>query len=327
MSVLDNKTVLVTGGTGSFGHQMAQELLKHEFKEVRILSRHEDLQHRMSEEFPQFQYVLADVRDYDRIFDAVKGVNIIFHAAALKQVPDCEAHPIEAVKTNIMGAYNVKRAAVERGVEKVVFISTDKAVKPINVMGMAKAIQERIFVSDDGGGRTKFVGVRYGNVLGSRGSVVPHFLDLARSGRHIPLTSPEMTRFFLTLKEAIQLVLFALEEGGEREIFAKKSPAARILDLAEVISDVYRTGIQNVGIRPGEKIHETLVTEDEMRRARESQDHFIIFPFDKYENTSKSYEYGSQTTRLLSKPEIKELLEREGLLETPESLYKARGTR
>lgn len=308
------KKVLVTGGTGSFGHQMAEEISKMNPAEVRILSRHEDLQHNMQREFPQFKYVIGDVRDYRRIDEAMRDVDIVFHAAALKQVPDNELHPMEAVKTNVIGAHNVRQAAIANGVGKVVFISTDKAVKPVNVMGMTKALQERIFVAPEFDTPTKFIGVRYGNVVGSRGSVIPYFFELAKEGKDLPLTSDKMTRFLLTLPNAIKLVFHALEAGKGNEIFVRKSPAASIKDLAEVIveSTKSKSKIKNVPIRAGEKIHETLVQEEEMRRTSEDKEYFTIHPYGAHANQSKDAgEYNSENTDRLSKQQIRKLLQEE----------------
>lgn len=309
------KTVLITGGTGSFGHQMAKDIVDKGPKEVRIFSRHEDLQHSMQREFPQFRYVLGDVRDRKRLHEAMKGVDIVFHAAALKQVPDNELHPMEAVKTNIIGAHNVRQCAIENGVDKVVFVSTDKAVKPVNVMGMSKAIQERVFVAPEFENDTKFIGVRYGNVLGSRGSVIPYFFELGAAGKDLPLTSGDMTRFLLTLPNAIKLVFHALETGKGNEIFVRKSPAAKIIDLAEVIVETTgsKSKIKSVPIRPGEKIHETLVQEEEMRRTREENEYFVIHPYGSYVNDGKGIkEYTSSNTEILNKDQIKQLLAQEG---------------
>ncbi len=312
------KKILITGGTGSFGHQMAEEITKMSPAEVRILSRHEDLQHSMQREYPDFKYILGDVRDYHRLDEAMKDVDIVFHAAALKQVPDNEIHPMEAVKTNIIGAHNLKHAAIKNNVERVVFISTDKAVKPVNVMGMTKAIQEKIFVAPEFDCETKFIGVRYGNVVGSRGSVIPYFFELAKDGKDLPLTSDKMTRFLLTLPNAIKLVFHALETGKGNEIFVRKSPAANIKDLAELI--VQETGskskIKNVPIRAGEKIHETLVQEEEMRRTQEDKEYFVIHPYGKYTNNNKDVkEYTSENTERLNKTGIRKLLQEEGWLD------------
>lgn len=309
------KKVLITGGTGSFGHQMAEEIQKMGPAEVRILSRHEDLQHSMQRDYPDFKYILGDVRDHHRIEEATKDVDVVFHAAALKQVPDNELHPMEAVKTNIIGAHNVRQAAIKNGVERVVFISTDKAVKPVNVMGMSKAIQERIFVAPEFDCATKFIGVRYGNVVGSRGSVIPYFFELAKSGKDLPLTSEKMTRFLLTLPNAVKLVFHALETGKGNEIFVRKSPAANIRELAEIIIEAAggESEIKNVPIRAGEKIHETLVQEEEMRRTQEDREYFIIHPYGKHENKNADLkEYTSENTERLNKSQIKKLLQEEG---------------
>jgi FlaA1/EpsC-like NDP-sugar epimerase len=294
---------------------MAEEIADMDAAEVRIMSRHEDLQHTMEREYPQFKYILGDVRDYRRVDEAMRDIDVVFHAAALKQVPDNEVHPMEAVKTNILGAYNVKQAAIKNGVDKVVFISTDKAVKPVNVMGMTKSLQERIFVAPEIETPTKFIGVRYGNVVGSRGSVIPYFFELAGKGEELPLTSDKMTRFLLTLPNAIKLVFHALQTGKGNEIFVRKSPAANIKDLAEVILEVTKSKskIKLVPIRPGEKIHETLVQEEEMRRTSEDKEYFTIHPYGKYENKNAGEkEYTSENTERLNKNEIKKLLQEEG---------------
>lgn len=309
------KKVLITGGTGSFGHQMAEEIQKMGPAEVRILSRHEDLQHSMQRDYPDFKYILGDVRDHQRVEEAMKDIDVVFHAAALKQVPDNELHPMEAVKTNIVGANNVKQSAIKNNVERVVFISTDKAVKPVNVMGMSKAIQERVFVAPEIECDTKFIGVRYGNVVGSRGSVIPYFFDLANLGKDLPLTSEKMTRFLLTLPNAIKLVFHALETGKGNEIFVRKSPAASIKELAEVVIESVGSSskINKVPIRAGEKIHETLVQEEEMRRTQEDEEYFIIHPYGKYTNGGKELkEYTSENTERLDKAQIKKILQEEG---------------
>lgn len=311
--MLSGKRVLITGGTGSFGHQMAEEIKDMGASEIRIMSRHEDLQHTMQREYPNFKYVLGDVRDFARVDEATRDVDVVFHAAALKQVPDNEVHPMESVKTNVIGAYNVKEAAIKNGVDKVVFISTDKAVKPVNVMGMSKAIQERIFVAPEFDTKTKFIGVRYGNVVGSRGSVIPYFFELAKKGEELPLTSDKMTRFLLTLPNAIKLVFHALEVGKGNEIFVRKSPAANIKDLAEVIIDATKSKskIKIVPIRAGEKIHETLVQEEEMRRTSEDREYFTIHPYGQHSNEGDGKEYTSENTERLSKDQIRKLLEEE----------------
>jgi len=313
--MFEGKTILVTGGTGSFGNFISDKLLQMNPKEVRIFSRHENLQFEMKRKYPTFKFILGDIRDYPRLKEAMKGVDIVFHAAALKQVSECEIHPLEAVKTNIIGASNVKRVATESGVEKVVYISTDKAVKPVNAMGMTKAIQEKIFTSPEFDHDTKFIGVRYGNVVGSRGSVIPYFVELAKNKQSLPITHPEMTRFLLLLENAMKLVFFALEKGKGREIFVKKSPVAKIAELANVIADHYEVDTKITKIRPGEKIHETLVQEEEMFRTKEENEYFIIYAHGEYENSSPSIkEYTSFNTKTLNEKEIEVLLRSEGWL-------------
>ncbi|MEM4331713.1 MAG: SDR family NAD(P)-dependent oxidoreductase [Candidatus Micrarchaeia archaeon] len=313
MEDIKNKVILVTGGTGSFGHAIANALITLKPKEVRIFSRHENLQFEMKKEYPEFNFIIGDVRDHNRVDEAMKNVDVVFHAAALKQVPECEIHPMEAVKTNIIGAYNVKQLSIKHNVSKVVFISTDKAVKPINAMGMTKALQEKIFLSDEFKHDTKFIGVRYGNIIGSRGSVVPHFVNLAKKKENLCVTHKEMTRFLLTLDDAIGLVLYALENGNGGEIFVRKSPAAYIIDLAMVIAEAYNTNVLLTKIRPGEKIHETLVHEEEMTRTQDRDDFFVIFPREKYEGKLTG-EFTSNTARKLNKQEIKQLLVKTGWL-------------
>ena len=264
-SVLNNKNILITGGTGSFGHQMILELMKYQPKVIRIFSRDEDKQHNLKQEFlekpilKKMQFVIGDVRDYDRIYSVTKDIDIIFHAAALKQVPSVEAHPYEAVKTNIIGAFNVVKAAVEREVDKVVAVSTDKAVKPVNAMGMTKALQEKLILSNEiTKDKTMFCCVRYGNVLGSRGSVIPLWDKCLEQNKPLPITHPEMTRFMLTLSEAIDLVFYSVKHGKGGEIFVKKAPATKMINLATAYAEL-KTGKKNypleyIGIRAGEKL-------------------------------------------------------------------------
>jgi len=312
-ALIKGKSLLLTGGTGSFGQAILGTLAESAArpKQVRILSRHEDLQHSIAQKYPQFKFLIGDVRDPSRLREVFSGVDIIFHAAALKQVPDCEMHPMEAVKTNIIGAFNVRTAAIESDVETVIYISTDKAVKPVNVMGMTKAIQERMFSTPELGVRTRFVGVRYGNVLGSRGSVVPHFVSLGKQKKVLPVTDPRMTRFMLTLQNAIELVFFALEKGAHGEVLVRKSPATRLGQLAEVIAEHFGSKTKTVGIRPGEKIHEVLIQEDEMRRAEEKGEYFILHPPGTFRSGRTYEEYSSDKAELLGKRQIKELLEKE----------------
>jgi len=325
-SVLNNRNILITGGTGSFGHQMIKELMTYKPKTIRIFSRDEDKQHNMKEEFvhepilKKMEFMIGDVRDYDRLYAVAKDIDIIFHAAALKQVPAVESHPYEAVKTNIIGAYNVVKAAVARKVKNVIAISTDKAVKPVNAMGMTKSLQEKIILSDDlTKDGTKFCCVRYGNVLGSRGSVIPLWNIKLAKNEPLPVTHPEMTRFLLTLRQAIDLVFYSIKNTKGGEIFVKKAPAAKMVDLAKAYAEL-KTGKKNyplkyVGIRAGEKIHEVLVSEEEMRHSVEKKDHFVIkkeTPFDinSIKKSIRNQEYGSATVRHLSVKELKDIMQK-----------------
>jgi len=316
---LSGKTILITGGTGSFGHQMTEELLRFNVKELRIFSRGEDLQHKMALEYPdkRLNFIIGDVRDYRRVLESTRNVDIIFNAAALKQVPDCEYHPLEAVKTNIWGAYQVKEAAITNGVSKVITISTDKAVKPINAMGLSKALQEKIMTADEVPVyTTKFLVIRYGNVIGSRGSVIPLFKERIQKKLPLYVTDFRMTRFLLTLKDATQLAFKALLEGKGKEIFILKRPACLMKDLAEVMANG-KVKVLEGEIRPGEKIHETLVQEDEMRRVVEEKEYYIIYPYgtkDVPKLRTKLLEYTSENAHRLNKDGIHALLEKEGYL-------------
>lgn len=283
MEIRDS-TILITGGTGSFGNRVARTLLEHGPKQVRIYSRDEKKQWEMQRDFPDFRYVIGDVRDPGRLADAMRGVDIVFHAAALKQVPACEEYPYEAIKTNTLGSQNVCDAARAAGVGVVVALSTDKAVKPVNVMGMSKAMMERVVCSQnrfDAG--TIFCCVRYGNVMGSRGSVIPLFRRLIEEGRPITITVPRMTRFLLTLDQSVDLVLHAIANARGGEIFVRKAPACTVMDLATTMRRKYSPLVDDhpidiVGIRQGEKIHEVLVNEYELQRAVESDTYFTIHP-------------------------------------------------
>jgi FlaA1/EpsC-like NDP-sugar epimerase len=325
---LDNKNILVTGGTGSFGHRIVSRLLELKPNKIVVFSRDETKQCDMQNEFKNndlLEFAIGDVRDYNRIYEVMKGVDIVYHAAALKQVPNCEFHPMEAVKTNILGAENVRKAAIENNVEVLVAISTDKAVKPINVMGMTKAIQEKIMLNLNNSATkkwgTRFLCVRYGNVIGSRGSVIPLFKEIIKTNHSLPVTSFEMTRFLLTLNEAIDLVFTATIEGTSGQLFVKKMPACKIVDLAKAMAKAI-TGrndypIKEVGIRPGEKIHEVLVSEEEMRRAVETKTHYIVCPHEGLARPKlmrNITEYTSNNTEMLDEDGITSLLSTEGWL-------------
>lgn len=335
--LFSGKRVLVTGGTGSFGHQIADRLLEEGPTEIRIFSRDEDKQVRMSEEYGMghqyprkdaLNFVIGDVRNFASVREAVRGIDIVFHAAALKQVPSCEYHVWEAVQTNVIGAQNVIQAALEENVEKVVAVSTDKAVKPVNAMGMTKSIQEKLFTAanfHNSGKRTIFTCVRYGNVVGSRGSVIPLFKRQIEAGGPVTITDERMTRFVLTLAEAIELVFYAATHGIGGETFVLKIPAALVTDVADVMIDALapkrNIAVDVVGIRPGEKIHEVLVSEAEAVRTIEDEISYVIMPQIDLEATTSSYrqaaavnfaEYSSDMAQRLTKAEIRAILARTG---------------
>jgi UDP-N-acetylglucosamine 4,6-dehydratase/5-epimerase len=325
-SVLDNQNILITGGTGSFGHQMVKELKNYNPKKIVIFSRDEDKQHQMKQEFfenhneifQKMKFIIGDVRDYDRLYAATKNIDIIFHAAALKQVPTVELHPFEAVKTNVIGSSNIIKASIARNVKKVIAISTDKAVKPVNAMGMTKALQEKILLAEEfEEDKTIFCCVRYGNVLGSRGSVIPLWDRKIQSNQPLPITHPEMTRYMLTLTQAIQLVFYALKNSNGGEIFVKKSPGSKIVDLAKAYAELITKNqdypIEFIGIRSGEKIDEVLISQEEMRHTKEEEDYFVIEKELDFDNTfvNKTIhlsEYTSSSTNQLTIEELKILM-------------------
>lgn len=323
------KKILVTGGTGSFGHQIVDRLMKENPSEIRIFSRDEKKQYDMQFEYSgnnKLRFIVGDVRNKESLMNAMRGTDIVFHAAALKQVPSCEYNPFEAVKTNTTGAQNVIECALFHNVEKVIAISTDKAVEPVNVMGMTKAIQERLITSANvhrDGKRTIFACVRYGNVLGSRGSVIPVFRNQIDNDQNLTLTDYAMTRFILTLDNAIDLVFKSVEYALGGEIFVLKIHAHTVIELAEVMLETSgkKLKIAQTGIRPGEKIHETLVSPTESIRTIDKDDLYIILPqvhikeiekkYKGYHN-KKLYRFSSDTAEMLTKPQIKALLKKEG---------------
>tara|TARA_Y100001934_G_scaffold282342_1_gene395602 strand:+ start:2862 stop:3830 length:969 start_codon:yes stop_codon:yes gene_type:complete len=277
------KSLLITGGTGSFGRHFARYLLGHtELRRVIIYSRDELKQHEMRGEFdddPRLRFFIGDVRDLARLQRAFADVDYVVHAAALKQVPAAEYNPFECIKTNVHGAYNVIEAALDSKVQKIVALSTDKAVNPINLYGATKLCSDKLFVSGNayaGGAGTRFVVVRYGNVSGSRGSVVPVFKRIRETGGTVTITDERMTRFWITLDEAVQLVLHAFDEGIGGEIFVPKIPSMLVTDLADAICPGQERTI--TGIRPGEKLHECMITEDDARQTRDRGDYYIIYP-------------------------------------------------
>jgi len=323
---IENKTILVTGGTGSFGNAVADKLLTLNPKQVIIFSRDEKKQFDMGNKYNdnRLRFVIGDVRDKETINYAMKGVDLVFHAAALKQVPSCEFFPMEAIRTNALGAYNVCNAAIDNNVEKVVVLSTDKAVYPMNVMGMTKALMERIMIAVSREKRSKTVlcGTRYGNVMYTRGSVIPFFVDLIKKGKPLKITDESMTRFMMSLDQSIDLIFYALTNGQDGEIYVRKSPAANIGDLAKAITSVfsYTGGIEKIGIRPGEKKHEILVSQEELSRTEDCGEYYKIIPevaqtdyrlyyFQGSKRNSLPVEgYTSENAKRLSVEEIKELL-------------------
>lgn len=281
MNIFTHKTLLITGGTGSFGNAVLTRFLHTNIKEIRIFSRDEKKQDDMRRKFhsDKVKFFIGDVRDYNSIENAMRGVDFVFHAAALKQVPSCEFFPIEAVKTNVIGASNVMDAAIRNDVKKVIVLSTDKAVYPINAMGMSKALMEKTMVAKSrNADKTVLCGTRYGNVMASRGSVIPLFVDQIKQGREITITDPNMTRFMMTLEDAVNLVIFAFKNAKQGDIFVQKSPAATIETLAKALKSLYKSDsrIRIIGTRHGEKLYESLVNREEMVKAVDMKDYYRI---------------------------------------------------
>ena len=326
MRSLSGATILITGGTGSFGNRVARHLLDLNPAQIRIFSRDEKKQWEMQRRWPQFRYIIGDVRDAGRLDEAMSGVQYVFHAAALKQVPSCESYPLEAIKTNILGTQNICTTARAAGVKTVVALSTDKAVKPVNAMGTSKAMMEKLVCSQNQfGGSTTFCCVRYGNVMGSRGSVIPLFLRQIQENVPLTLTVPHMTRFLMTLDQSVDLVFHAMTMAQGGEIFVRKAPACTLQTLAEAMRRKYSPQgtnhpIQEVGIRPGEKIHEILVNEYELQRVSESETYFTIHPEyrlpEELTPQALGSEYSSENTRRLKTfDEITPLLDAAGVVE------------
>jgi UDP-N-acetylglucosamine 4,6-dehydratase/5-epimerase len=276
-----NKTLLITGGTGSFGNAVLKRFLHTDIGEIRIFSRDEKKQDDMRRRLqnPKVKFYIGDVRDYRSIETAVVGVDYIFHAAALKQVPSCEFFPVEAVKTNVLGTENMLDAAMKNGVKRVVVLSTDKAVYPINAMGISKAMMEKVMVAKSRlSEKTVMCGTRYGNVMASRGSVIPLFVDQIKAKKPLTLTDPSMTRFMMTLEDAVDLVLFAFEHGNPGDMFVQKSPASTIATLAQALKEMYKSDseINIIGTRHGEKLFETLVNREEMAKADDLENYYRV---------------------------------------------------
>lgn len=305
--MFEDDYVLITGGTGSFGHHIVNRLLETDVGEIRIFSRDEEKQLDMQREItdPRLTYYIGDVRDYERLCDAMYGVDTVYHAAALKIITTGELNPDEAIKTNITGTQNVKRACIVNGVEDAVFISTDKAVKPVNLYGMTKGVAEKIWISDQCGGDTNFSAVRYGNVVGSRGSIVPFFKALYADKKPIPITHLEMTRFLITLEQAIDLVFNAI--GAHGMISVPNIPASSVMDIVEAIAGKdYPTVV--IGVRPGEKIHECLINEFELKHTRVNKDNTVFTIDNTAMFTDLDQEFTSETARRLTVSEIQGLL-------------------
>lgn len=323
-----NKTLLITGGTGSFGNAVLQRFLASDVAEIRIFSRDEKKQEdmRLSLKSDRVKFYIGDVRQYDSVHDALRGVDYVFHAAALKQVPSCEFYPMEAMRTNVMGAENVMRAAIEHGIKRCVVLSTDKAVYPINAMGISKAMMEKVMVAksrlSDANG-TVLSATRYGNVMASRGSVIPLFLDQLRQGKPLTLTDPNMTRFLMSLEESVDLVLYAFEHARPGDIFVQKAPASTVGDLAQALRELTGSAseIKIIGTRHGEKLYESLVSREEMARAEDLGGYYRIpadsrdLNYNKYfvegeTEVSRFEDYTSHSTQRLSVEEVKETLMR-----------------
>lgn len=293
------RKLLITGGTGSFGNAVLRRFLDLDVSEIRIYSRDEKKQDDMRKRYAndKLKFYVGDVRDYPAVLNAMRGVDYVFHAAALKQVPSCEFHPIEAVKTNILGTENVLEAAIVESVKRVICLSTDKAVYPINAMGISKAMMEKVMVakSRSAGTETVICGTRYGNVMASRGSVIPLFVDQIRRGKPITVTDPAMTRFMMTLDDAVDLVLFAFEHGTNGDIFVQKAPAATIETVARAVSEVMGKPdheVRLIGTRHGEKLYEALLSREEMAAARDLGDYYRIPPDQRDLNYTKFVEEG-----------------------------------
>ena len=321
-----DKVLLITGGTGSFGNAVLQRFLHSDFAEIRIFSRDEQKQEdmRIALNNSKLQFRIGDVRDYDSILDSLQGVDYVFHAAALKQVPSCEFYPMEAVRTNVLGAENLMRAAIANEVKRCVVLSTDKAVYPINAMGISKAMMEKVMVAKSrlcDPGKTVLSATRYGNVMASRGSVIPLFLQQLQQGKPLTITDPNMTRFLMSLEESVDLVLYAFEHAQPGDIFVQKAPASTVGDLAQAMKSLLASAseVKIIGTRHGEKLYESLVSREEMARADDLGDYYRIpadsrdLNYDKYfvegeTEISEIDDYTSHNTQRLDVEQVKAVL-------------------
>ena len=321
-----DKVLMITGGTGSFGKAVLNRFLSTEVREIRIFSRDEKKQEemRIALNNPKLKFYIGDVRDYDSIHQAMKGVDYVFHAAALKQVPSCEFYPLEAVRTNVLGSENVMSAAIARGVSRVVVLSTDKAVYPINAMGISKAMMEKFMVAKarmQNVGETILCATRYGNVMASRGSVIPLFVSQLKEGRPLTVTDPNMTRFLMSLEDSVDLVLYAYEHGQQGDIFVQKAPASTVSDLAQALKELFKkdSPIRVIGTRHGEKLYESLISREEMAKAQDMGCYYRIpadnrdLNYAQYfsegeEKISHQEDYTSHNTERLNVEQVKKLL-------------------
>jgi len=321
-----DKVLMITGGTGSFGKTVLKRFLSTAVREIRIFSRDEKKQEEMRLSFnnSKLKFYIGDVRDYASVHQAMKGVDYVFHAAALKQVPSCEFYPMEAVRTNVLGTENVMNAATANNVKRVVVLSTDKAVYPINAMGISKAMAEKLMVAKSRmqqEGETVFCATRYGNVMASRGSVIPLFVEQLREGKPLTVTDPNMTRFLMSLEDSVDLVLYAYEHGKQGDIFVQKAPASTVADLAQAVAELFdkRNGVKVIGTRHGEKLYESLISREEMAHAFDMGNYYRIpadnrdLNYDKYfsegeKEISELDDYTSHNTHRLNVEEVKRLL-------------------
>ena len=320
------KVLMITGGTGSFGNTVLKRFLSTEVREIRIFSRDEKKQEemRIALNDPKLKFYIGDVRDYDSIHQAMKGVDYVFHAAALKQVPSCEFYPLEAVRTNVLGSENVMEAAIARGVSRVVMLSTDKAVYPINAMGISKAMMEKFMVAKarmQNAGETVLCATRYGNVMASRGSVIPLFVSQLKEGKPLTVTDPNMTRFMMSLEDSVDLVLYAFKHSKQGDIFVQKAPASTVADLAQALKEMFAKSnpIRVIGTRHGEKLYESLISREEMAKAEDLGGYYRIpadnrdlnyaqFFSEGEEKISHQDDYTSHNTERLNVEQVKKLL-------------------